>query len=75
MKQIGVKIKKWSIRTFMAVGAMLGLTSCLGPVECVYGPPEGADSIWVNESDDQDVEQSAQAVSGQADDDAQTNNN
>lgn len=37
---------KLAVRGFMAVGALLGLTSCpRSPQECVYGPPPGIDSI------------------------------
>ena len=52
MKVTLFQIKKYSVRAFMAIGAMLGLSACvhkLGPVECVYGPPPEADTIDVVE--------------------------
>ena len=42
MKQTIIQIKKLAIRSLMAVGAVLGLTSCpRSAQECVYGPPPG----------------------------------
>jgi hypothetical protein len=46
MKETFIQLKKLAVRGFMAVGALLGLTSCpMGPQPCVYGPPPGIDSI------------------------------
>ena len=47
MKETIIQLKKLAIRGFMAVGALLGLTSCPGPQPCVYGPPPGVDTIDV----------------------------
>ncbi len=52
MKNIVRPITKWLIRPLMAVGALLGLTSCPGPVECVYGPPPMMDTTQVQEGYD-----------------------
>lgn len=39
---------KLTVRLLMAVGALIGLTSCpRNPQECVYGPPPEADTIGV----------------------------
>ena len=64
MKKSAFVIKKWSVRALVAVGAMLGLSSCggvfnspkvYGPpprgpevVEDVYGPPGAGDSAVNN---------------------------
>ena len=46
MKETFTQLKKLAVRGFMAVGALLGLTSCpIGPQPNVYGPPPGVDSI------------------------------
>lgn len=45
MKKVSFNIKKWSVRSMVAIGAMLGLSACGGnssttsSVEAVYGPP------------------------------------
>ena len=52
MKQKANIICKRLVRALMAVGAMLGLTSCPGPVECVYGPPPMMDTTQVQEGHD-----------------------
>ena len=60
MKQKANIICKRLVRALMAVGAMLGLTSCPGPVECVYGPPPMMDTTQVQEDYDDGSEQSVQ---------------
>jgi hypothetical protein len=43
MKKSAFIMKKWTVRAFVALGILLGLTSCnktfVGPIENVYGPP------------------------------------
>lgn len=51
---------KWLIRALMAMGAMLGLASCSGPKESVYGPPPTMDTTRVQERHDEGSDQSAQ---------------
>lgn len=51
MKETIIQIKKLAIRSLMAVGAVLGLTSCpRSAQECVYGPPPGADTMQIRDS-------------------------
>ena len=45
MNQTITQLKKYGIRALMAVGALLGLTSCPRTQECVYGPPPGIDTL------------------------------
>ena len=55
MKKVTFQMKKWTARALMAIGAMLGLSSCFhgkngpSPYECVYGPPPNDPSIEVIE--------------------------
>ena len=46
MKKVSFNIKKWSVRSMVAIGALLGLSACSSSggsssksLECVYGPP------------------------------------
>lgn len=41
MKKSAFLLKKWGVRIFVAIGAMLGLSSCVGVFNSpkVYGPP------------------------------------
>lgn len=46
MKKFNYNVHKWCVRTLVAIGALLGISSCthkLGPnpAEGVYGPPPG----------------------------------
>jgi len=46
MKKFNFNVHKWCVRTLVAIGALLGISSCthkLGPnpAEGVYGPPPG----------------------------------
>ena len=46
MKETITQLTKVAVRGLMAIGALLGFTSCPGrPAECVYGPPPGADTL------------------------------
>ena len=46
MKETITKVTKLAVRGLMAVGALLGFTSCPNrPAECVYGPPPGVDTL------------------------------
>lgn len=40
MKNFVIQIKKVTVRALMALGALIGLTSCPSVLEKVYGPPE-----------------------------------
>ena len=52
MKKMTFTVKKWGVRAMVAVGAALGLSSCVHhPGETVYGPPP---------SDDESIEVSAE---------------
>ena len=47
MSNLYFKIKKWTVRALVAIGTLLGLTSCQKTIyepksiEGVYGPPPG----------------------------------
>lgn len=55
MKKVTFQIKKWTARALIAIGAMLGLSSCFhgkngpSPYEAVYGPPPDVPPIEVIE--------------------------
>ena len=45
MSTLPFNIKKWTVRCLLAIGALLGFSSCFhtkstSSAECVYGPPE-----------------------------------
>lgn len=47
MQNKSFNIKKWSVRALIAIGAILGLSSCGGRIFStpkVYGPPPGANN-------------------------------
>lgn len=46
MKKLNFNVHKWGVRALVAIGAMLGISSCThkvgpNPAEGVYGPPPG----------------------------------
>ncbi|MBR5086909.1 MAG: hypothetical protein IKX31_07885 [Muribaculaceae bacterium] len=47
MQKKGLNIKKWSVRALIAIGTILGLSSCGGRIFStpkVYGPPPGTNN-------------------------------
>lgn len=58
MKKVSFNIYKWTVRSLMAVGALLGIAACSkhftspNPAEAVYGPPPGYYGISVQPIED-----------------------
>lgn len=57
MKKIGFNMHKWMARSLVAIGALLGISSCAhkvvpGPTSGVYGPPPGYTPPKINVMED-----------------------
>ena len=57
MKKVSFNVQKWGVRALVAVGALLGLSSCThkfgpNPAEGVYGPPPGYNPPRINVVED-----------------------
>lgn len=57
MKKVSFNVQKWGVRALVAIGALLGISSCshkidLKSVEGVYGPPPGYNPPKINVVED-----------------------
>ena len=57
MKKVGFNIHKWTARSFVAIGTLIGISSCShkvgpNPAEGVYGPPPGYNPPNINVIED-----------------------
>ncbi|MBR5638739.1 MAG: hypothetical protein IKW83_03140 [Muribaculaceae bacterium] len=57
MKKMSFNVQKWGVRALVAIGALLGISSCshkmdLKSVEGVYGPPPGYNPPNINVIED-----------------------
>ena len=57
MKKVSLNVQKWGVRALVAIGALLGISSCshkidLKSIEGVYGPPPGYTPPKINVVED-----------------------